>query len=112
MVVPSNSLIRSYELQCIVVSTGKFQNRNRIPADSRNFWLKCSILFTLRKLIIVVYADPLLLRDEVGFVCVLLQGQEQWTYMVEGPIRDCHINGNVIVGETLDGEAFVCLLAQ
>ena len=61
---------------------------------------------------IVVYADPLLLRDEVGFVCVTLQGQERWTYMVEGPIQDYRIDGNVIVGETLEGEPFAFSFEQ
>jgi hypothetical protein len=54
----------------------------------------------------VSIGDPLIVRDELGFVCISLNGIEQWKYFVNGPINKFEINKTAICGTTIDGEQF------
>jgi len=54
----------------------------------------------------VSLSDPLIVRDEVGFVGISLDGTERWKYLTNGPIDDFEIVGNRIRATTIDGETF------
>jgi hypothetical protein len=50
--------------------------------------------------------DPLVVRDEIGFVCITLDGEERWAHYTTGPIEDFDITASRICGSTIDGDKF------
>jgi hypothetical protein len=48
----------------------------------------------------------LIVRDELGFVGISLDGAEQWKHLANGPIDKFRVDGNSISGSTIDGERF------
>lgn len=54
----------------------------------------------------VYLSDPIVVRDEIGFVAVSIDGQECWRFLTSGPIKKFSIEGGSIVGETIDNESF------
>jgi hypothetical protein len=50
--------------------------------------------------------DPLVVRDEVGFICVSASGTERWRYLTNGPIQTFSMASGLLRGETIDGEKF------
>lgn len=54
----------------------------------------------------VSLADPIIIRDEIGFVAISSDGEEQWCSLTSGPIKRFAIESGRIVGETIDDESF------
>ena len=50
--------------------------------------------------------DPLIARDELGFVGLAPDGTEKWSFFTTGPIARCDLTPTHITGETLEGEEF------
>jgi len=50
--------------------------------------------------------DPLIARDELGFVGLAPDGAEKWSFFTTGPIARCQLTATHIDGETVEGEAF------
>lgn len=55
-------------------------------------------------------SNPLVLRDEVGFVSISVDGRERWRFLADGPIGKFEVKQDRICGETIDGESFEFLL--
>jgi len=51
-------------------------------------------------------SDPLVARDEVGFICISVSGTERWRYLTNGPIKKFTMASGSLRGETIDGEKF------
>jgi len=51
-------------------------------------------------------SDPIVVRDEVGFVCLSASGEEQWRHLTSGPIEKFAMADGWLRGETIDGEKF------
>lgn len=51
-------------------------------------------------------SDPIIVRDEVGFVCISASGKEQWRHLTSGPIEAFTMADGWLRGETIDGEGF------
>lgn len=51
-------------------------------------------------------ADPIVVRDEIGFVAISADGEEFWSFVTSGPIRRFSIDHGMIHGETIDDEPF------
>ncbi len=52
------------------------------------------------------FSDPIVVRDEVGFVCVSVSGTERWRHLTNGPIAKFTMATGSLQGETIDGEKF------
>lgn len=52
-------------------------------------------------------ADPIIVRDEIGFVGISSIGEERWCSLTDGPIKTFTVERGRIVGETIDDEPFV-----
>ncbi|WP_218080303.1 hypothetical protein [Anthocerotibacter panamensis] len=50
--------------------------------------------------------DPVIVRDEVGFICISATGVERWALLTNGPINQFTIEGAFIRGVTIDDEPF------
>lgn len=50
--------------------------------------------------------DPILVRDEVGFVSISADGKERWRFFTGGPINNFVIDNKSIIGDTIDNESF------
>ncbi len=50
--------------------------------------------------------DPVIVRDEVGFICISATGVEIWAFLTNGPINQFTIEGAFICGVTIDDEPF------
>lgn len=50
--------------------------------------------------------DPLIARDELGFVGLAPDGTEKWSFFTTGPIACCGLTPTHITGETVEGEKF------
>lgn len=50
--------------------------------------------------------DPLIVRDELGFVGLAPDGTERWSFFTTGPIARCNLTPTHITGETVEGEKF------
>jgi hypothetical protein len=57
-------------------------------------------------------SDPIVVRDEVGFVCVSASGKEQWRHLTSGPIAKFAMANGLLRGETIDGEKFSFSIPQ
>jgi hypothetical protein len=54
----------------------------------------------------LIVDDPLVVRDEIGFVCITLDGHECWAHCTAGPIESFSISADRISGSTIDGDEF------
>lgn len=54
----------------------------------------------------VSLANSIVVRDEVGFVCVSKEGEEVWRRITAGPIASFSVSGTRISGRTIDDESF------
>ncbi len=54
----------------------------------------------------VSLADPIVVRDEIGFVGISADGKECWCYLTSGPIKKFAMENGHIIGETIDDEPF------
>jgi hypothetical protein len=54
----------------------------------------------------VSLADPIIVRDEIGFVGISADGKECWCSLTSGPIKKFAIEHGRIHGETIDDEPF------
>jgi hypothetical protein len=52
------------------------------------------------------FSDPIVVRDEVGFVCLSVSGTERWRHLTNGPIEKFAMANGSLRGETIDGEKF------
>lgn len=50
--------------------------------------------------------DPIVVRDEIGFVGLSPDGEERWTFLMSGPISEFSIERGHVRGETIDREPF------
>jgi hypothetical protein len=50
--------------------------------------------------------DPIVVRDEIGFVGISTDGAERWTFLTSGPIDRFSIEHGRLHGETIDNEPF------
>jgi hypothetical protein len=55
----------------------------------------------------VAIGDPLIVRDEMGFVCLTLEGKELWKFGTPGIIESYKVSMEQIIGKTTDGQSFV-----
>lgn len=55
-------------------------------------------------------ADPIIVRDEVGFVALSGNGNERWKFLTSGPINKSYVEGRRLYGETIDDEQFEFLI--
>lgn len=51
-------------------------------------------------------SDPIIVRDEIGFVGISSDGEERWCLLTSGPIKKFTVEHGLIVGETIDDESF------
>lgn len=51
--------------------------------------------------------DSIIVRDEIGFVCISFKGEEYWKFLVNGPIDKFSIQDGIIHGSTIDNEEFL-----
>ncbi len=51
-------------------------------------------------------ADPIIVRDEIGFVGISSDGEERWCSLTSGPIKKFTIERGRISGETIDDDSF------
>ena len=54
----------------------------------------------------VSLADPIIVRDEIGFIGISKDGVECWSSLASGPIKMFAIEHGHILGETIDDEPF------
>jgi hypothetical protein len=54
----------------------------------------------------VSVSNPLIIRDEVGFVCLTTSGKEIALHLTNGPIAEFSFSNGLLHGETIDGERF------
>jgi len=54
----------------------------------------------------VSLADPIIVRDEIGFIGISKGGKECWSSLASGPIKRFAIEHGHILGETMDDEPF------
>jgi hypothetical protein len=51
-------------------------------------------------------SDSLIIRDEVGFIGLSRNGEQNWIFLVNGPIEEYNITECLIEGKTMDNETF------
>lgn len=54
----------------------------------------------------VSLGNRIIVRDEIGFVCVSADGYECWKFLTDGPISSFNIEGKNLHGKTIDEEPF------
>lgn len=54
----------------------------------------------------VSLANPIIARDEVGFVAISADGGECWKFLTNGPISNFSFESGRLFGETVDNERF------
>jgi len=54
----------------------------------------------------VSLTEPIVVRDEIGFVGISSDGEERWNFLTNGPINRFSIENGRLHGETIDGESF------
>lgn len=54
----------------------------------------------------VSLAEPIIVRDEIGFIGISKDGKECWSSLASGPIKTFAIEHGHIRGETIDDEPF------
>lgn len=50
--------------------------------------------------------DPIVVRDEIGFVGISAEGKARWSFLANGPINKFSIEHGRLHGETIDDEPF------
>lgn len=78
-------------LACIDISTLEVRFRYTMPSVFHEF---------------VSVDKSIIVRDEIGFVGLSLEGGETWKFLVDGPVDEFHIKDKIVYGRKIDGDLF------
>ena len=70
--------------------------------------LNCRFLYRMPTVFheFISLENKIIVRDEIGFLGISINGEELWNFLTSGPINMFYSKSGRIYGETIDGEVF------